>query len=1230
MSLSKRMSQPPVIQSWQTLDDAAFLDLAQLDPAYPAWLEGLQAGLHQASHHTVLVGPGLSHKAYLVAAAARDLNLTAPVVLVSDELQLRQWETALRPYAEVWAFRPRDLDLYGAEASSRQLEHQRLAVLSQWCCPQPQENDATEPDAASRPAIYLVAASALLQRLPDPRWVQACTLWITPQEAPDPEALEQALLAAGYEKRVTAEAAGQFARRGEIFDLVPVGFNPPYQSERGGQGIRLTYFDTELDAATCYALETQRSLEPLKQPVRVTPAREWVLPQDAAKRARWADDLLEAGRKSLLRLRQEGLDVTLAKQLETRLFKEATGIREGLSRAPLDKWLDQLFPGVYTGLDYLAQTSTLLFCDEPHRMQHQLDAAQADWANRVAEGQLKGKLFPAALKGQVDRPQVMGGLDERFSIACLAQIGISSSGFAKAQTYRLLSREGEGYKGREADFLARLKDDSQPPVILAYLQPQQKEAVQHRLVEEGIAPSRLRFLSLPLPHGFEQPKAKLWVLGIEDFFTASAKRKTKKRRKGLSLDLFSDLRPGDLVVHEIHGIARYQGLETVENEGVRRDYLKLEYAKGDSLFLPMDALDQIQKYIGASEQNPPKLSRLGGSEWTKLKARARDSVKKLATDLVKLYAQRRRKPGHAFSPNTTWDEAFAESFPYEETTDQLTCIEEVFHDMESAQVMDRLLCGDVGFGKTEVAFRALFKAVMGGKQAALLTPTTVLAQQHYENFLKRIEDFPLRVGLLSRFASEAHQKATLSGLKKGEIDVVIGTHRLLSKDVCFKDLGLLVIDEEQRFGVDHKEGLKARYPEVDVLALSATPIPRTLHMSLSGIRAISVLEDPPVNRRAVLTYVLEYDEGLIQEAMMREFSRGGQVFYLFNDTRKMSEKVAELQALLPGARILHAHGQMSEHRLEQVIEQFIGGQADLLVCTTIIESGIDMPNVNTLIVERADRLGLAQLYQLRGRVGRSGRQGYAYVTYRKDSVLTTQSEQRLAAIRDYTELGAGFKIALRDLEVRGAGNLLGGEQHGQMAAIGYDLYCRMLDEEIQAAQRAEGGEDKEDAVTADRGASFKPVETVIDWPLDAYLSADFIPDEGQRMDLYRRLTGIDSEAMRQDVIDELLDRFGELPLAVQDLADLSYIRHRAGALGIQAIALEPGGRVRMRLVAGQALPMQALSHLLGLSEYSGQVVFHAELRPWISYQAPQTEPRPVLRALRRLFARAEESEAAAG
>ena len=632
-----------------------------------------------------------------------------------------------------------------------------------------------------------------------------------------------------------------------------------------------------------------------------------------------------------------------------------------------------------------------------------------------------------------------------------------------------------------------------------------------------------------LKRGFEYPDIKFVVLTETDIFGGEKKKRKKKKKiyEGEHIQSFSELKPGDYVVHENHGLGIFRGIEKIEVDKTMRDYMKIEYDKGGNLYVLATQLDLIQKYAGADAKKP-KLNRLGGQEWTKTRHRVQKAVQEVAQELVELYAIRQSKEGYEYGPDTVWQREFEEMFPYDETEDQRLAIEATKADMESRKIMDRLICGDVGFGKTEVAIRAAFKAAQEEKQVIYLVPTTILAQQHYNTFAQRMKDFPINVELMCRFRTPKQQKATLEGLKRGTVDIVIGTHRLLSKDVECKNLGLLIIDEEQRFGVTHKEKIKQMKKDVDVLTLTATPIPRTLHMSLIGIRDMSVLEEPPIQ-----TYVMEYDEEMIREAIEREMARDGQVYYVFNRVNQIAEVAARIAELVPDAEVAYAHGQMSERELERVMYQFMNGEVDVLVSTTIIETGLDIGNVNTMIIHDADNLGLSQLYQLRGRIGRSNRTAYAFLMYRRNKMLKEVAEKRLSAIREFTDLGSGFKIAMKDLEIRGAGNLLGEQQHGHMEAVGYDLYCKMLNEAVKTAK----GEAVEESF-----------ETSIDIELDAYIPNSYIANEYQKLDIYKRIAAIENEEEKDEMLDELIDRFGEPPRPVQNLLRVAQLKAEAHSL----------------------------------------------------------------------------------
>ena len=683
--------------------------------------------------------------------------------------------------------------------------------------------------------------------------------------------------------------------------------------------------------------------------------------------------------------------------------------------------------------------------------------------------------------------------------------------------------------------------------------------------------------------GYEYPMLKFMVISESDIF---GKRKKKRRRKvyeGQKIQEFAELKPGDYVVHENHGLGVYQGIEKVEVDKVTRDYMKISYADGGILYILATQMDLIQKYAGA-DAKPPKLNKLGTPQWNKTKSQVKKAVQVIAQDLVELYAVRQQTEGFVYSPDTVWQKEFEEMFPFEETEDQLRAIEDTKKDMESTKVMDRLICGDVGYGKTEVAIRAAFKAVQDGKQVVYLVPTTILAQQHYNTFIQRLKDFPVRIDLLCRFRTPAQQKKTIEDLKKGLVDIVIGTHRVLSKDVTYKDLGLLIIDEEQRFGVTHKEKIKKMRENIDVLTLTATPIPRTLHMSLIGIRDMSVLEEAPMDRMPIQTYVMEFNDEMIREAIERELSRGGQVYYVYNRVEDIADVAGRVQKLVPGASVSFAHGQMSERELEDIMYDFINGEIDVLVSTTIIETGMDIANANTMIIQDADRFGLSQLYQLRGRVGRSSRMAYAFLLYRRDKLLKEVAEKRLAAIREFTDLGSGIKIAMRDLEIRGAGNLLGEAQSGHMAAVGYDLYCKMLNEAVKELK----GEKEEDQFT-----------TTMDLNIDAFIPESYIKNEYQKLDIYKRIAAITTEEEMDDMTEELIDRFGDIPKKVQQLLHIAALKSLAHAAYVTAVE-QKGSDFKFTLYEKAKLDPQKIPGLL--QRYGNKLVFRAEEPPYFFYQ----------------------------
>ena len=1117
-------------------------------------------------------------------------NGKKPCFIVSDELKARALASELRALTdkEIYIFRPRELNLTDAEAVSRESERQRLSILA----------NLSHEDTGG----LIIPAAALLQKLMPPDIFSDALLHLHVGDQIDLDDLCGKLMLAGYERRRQVDEAGQFARRGDILDVVPA---VPDDRQKP-QGIRFSFFDIEIDAIKDFDLETQRSLQ-MKQSAVIPPAHEIILYEENRKQLCDLLDQLSRPSRYAARAGEQGQQ-TLDNLIQL-VKRDCERLRDKVMFAGLDRWLHQIYPEAASVLDFAENAGYTLFVDEFQRVRSRLDAAQAEFRERYILMLEKGQLAPESDQIVFRGTDAAERIEQYQQAVALCQIASSGNSLTGSRSFTIQGQQPESYRGREQILISHLREwqkQGGKAVLFAGSAARQqrlKDLIKEYETEAEVLPDAVN-------QGFVWPKAGLMVIGVRDIFGSDRSSKKKRRRSGgMKIDLFSDLVPGELVVHEAHGIGCYEGLVNLETNGSHRDYLHIRYGGDDSLYLPMESLDQIQKYVG-TDGRKPKLSKLGGQEWNRMKERAKDSIRKLATDLIKLYAERMAVKGHQFAPDTVWQQEFEDGFPYEETEDQLQTIDEIKADMESDKVMDRLLCGDVGFGKTEVAFRAVFKCVMDGKQAVFLAPTTVLAQQHYENFKNRVEEFPVKVGLLSRFAPERIQKETLKGLEQGSIDVLIGTHRVFSKDVHLKNLGFLVVDEEQRFGVDHKEQIKTISPGVDVLTLTATPIPRTLHMAMSGIRDISVLEEPPHDRRSVQTYVMEYDAEIVGEAMLREISRNGQIFYLFNDTKRIIEKTRALEKMLPGANIVYAHGKMGARRLEDIISSFIAHESDILVCTTIIESGIDMPNVNTLIVENADHFGLAQLYQLRGRVGRADKQAYAYITYKKDKVLTEVSEKRLTAIRDFTELGSGFKIALRDLEVRGAGNLLGAEQHGQLEAIGYDLYCRMLEDTIKEMQ----GETKSDKT-----------EALIDIETDAYLPPSYIPDEGQRMDMYRRVADIETRSDYQDVMDEWLDRYGEPPEQSVRLADIAFIRSAAGRCGFASIE-QQHKNIRLIYAADRQPDMQMLSRVLSDDPYKGKLLFNAGTKPYLVYLQAAFPQGKTTDRLMALFTRMEKKE----
>ena len=932
----------------------------------------------------------------------------------------------------------------------------------------------------------------------------------------DIEQLKNQLVALGYERVGQVEMPGQFSVRGGIVDIYCLTEENPWRIELWGD---------EIDSIRSFDPESQRSLENLEE-LTIYPAVEHIGDKD-----------------------------------------------------------------MVSFLDYFPEERTIIFLDEPNRLTEKGGAVEEEYRQSRMHREEKGsRNLPENWLCSFE--QLQKELNKRNCISVCA-LEPKQAGWKVREKFYLEVKSISAYNNSFELLVKDLHQYKKQGYRIALLSGSRTRAerLAKDLQEEGLAafygqdydreicPGEIMMVYGHAKKGFEYPLIKFAVMTESDIFGQEQKKKKKKNYSGSRIQDFAELSIGDFVVHEKHGLGIYRGIEKVEVDRIVKDYIKIEYRGGSNLYIPATQLDCLQKYSGADASKAPKLNKLGTQEWNKTKSKVRGAVKNIAKELVELYAVRQEKEGYVCGPDTVWQREFEEMFPYEETEDQLSAIEDAKRDMESTRIMDRLICGDVGYGKTEVALRAAFKEVQESRQVAYLAPTTILAQQIYNTFVQRMKEFPVRVELLCRFRTPAQQKKAIEDLKKGQVDVIIGTHRILSKDVQFKNLGLLIVDEEQRFGVTHKEKIKQLKKDVDVLTLTATPIPRTLHMSLIGIRDMSVLEEPPMDRMPIQTYVMEYDEETVREAINRELRRGGQVYYVYNRVTDIADVALRIAKLVPDARVDFAHGQMSERELENVMYSFVNGDIDVLVSTTIIETGLDISNVNTMIIHDSDRYGLSQLYQLRGRIGRSNRTAYAFLMYRKNVMLKETAEKRLAAIREYTDLGSGFKIAMRDLELRGAGNLLGAQQHGHMNAVGYDLYCKMLNEAVKEAKGIHTMED---------------FETSVDLNVDAYIPDSYISNEFQKLDIYKRIAGIETQQDYDDMLEELLDRFGEPGKAVLNLlaiAKLKAIAHQGYVTEIK----QTGKTVRFTLYEKARLNTEGFPALM--QKYRRGLQFKNEQEP---------------------------------
>ncbi|MEW6523961.1 MAG: transcription-repair coupling factor [Bacillota bacterium] len=1002
--------------------------------------------------------------------------------------------------------------------------------------------------------VIIAPATALMRRMVPPEVFWRYRFQLAAGHRCAPRELAGRLVEAGYERVDLVESPGQFGLRGGIMDIFTPGQPQP---------VRIEFFGDEIDSIRAFDPTNQRSTQVIPA-VTVSPARELVMdpPTRSAGIARIRADYESLSRK----FSSTEAQVRLKDRVEEVVHRLETdpGWDGAATYAPY-------FYSLVSLLDYLPQDAVVVI-DEIARIADGLQDWQKDIQEIYAARLEQGALLPGQLEVYESWPDVVVRLKQRCIVhLCLLFKG--APGFAPDQLVSLASRPVQLFWGQWpqlVDELKRWKREGRTVLITAATEERAgrlASALREYDIEnipstgcEPLVPGAVTIVPGRLERGFEVPSLGLVVVSDADVYgrTKTKRVLTTPGEKVRAMDRL-DLRPGDFVVHANHGIGKYLGVRTLEIEGAQRDYLFVKYAEADALYVPTDQIHLIQKYVGA-EGHEPKLNRLGGNEWSRVKTRVRESVREMARELLQLYAIRENMPGHAFPGDTTWQTEFEDAFKYEETPDQLTATGEIKRDMERPRVMDRLLCGDVGYGKTEVAMRAAFKAVLGGRQVAVLVPTTILAQQHFQTFKERMQGYPINIEVLSRFRSPKEQEEVVRKVQSGAVDVVIGTHRLLSEDVRFLDLGLLIVDEEQRFGVGHKEKIKQLKKTVDVLTLTATPIPRTLHMALAGLRDMSVIDTPPEDRYPVQTYVVPYDDDLVADAIARELHRGGQVFYVHNRVQTIEKVAHRVSTLAPNARVVVGHGQMKEDHLERVIMDFLEGKYDVLVSTTIIESGLDMPNVNTLIVEEADKMGLAQLYQLRGRVGRSDRLAYAYFTYRKERLMSETAEKRLHAIAEFTELGSGFKLAMRDLEIRGAGNILGPEQHGFIVAVGFDMYCRLLEDAIKEIQ----GQQLEERL-----------QVTVELGTTAYLPDDYVPDARQKIEFYKKIAAVRNIDEAADVAEELVDRFGDLPPQVENLLAVARTKVHAAKAGISSIS-QSHDRVVFRPAGNGYLDVAAL------------------------------------------------------
>ena len=1125
--------------------------------------------------------------------------------IVPDEIRARQVaETAFLFGREVFYYPARDMMFYQADLSGNLLVRERMQTLKALY--------SYDPDASDGAGLCIVTTfDALMEKTAPASGIKENMISLTVGEELDLGSFAVRLSDLGYERATEAEEPGQFAVRGGILDVYPLTEENP---------LRIELWGDEIESIREYDALSQRSIEELPEAL-IYPATDLVTDSDMRLAAR---EKIEAEAKKIYEKLRKSMETEAAYRIKTYTDQVCEALLEGLG-INLSPYICYLHDRTGCFLDHFKGLDISVILDEPARCEEKGHAVWQEWTDSVTHRIASGYMLPGESDIMVSAADIFDRL-MKMPVLATSMISLHHEDYRYRAEFSVNSQAVNPYNksfDQLTNDLSRYKKRHSRVVILSPSHTRAKKLTAdleeleiHSFYSEDedrvLQGGEIMISYGSIPRGFEFPDIGFAVISESDIFGGKTRKKRRHRvlYEGEKISSITDLVPGDYVVHEAHGIGIYRGLKSIDIGGVTRDYVRIEYGGGSFVNVIATGLDSLQKYADRNTDRKVKLNRLGGAEWKKTKNKVRQAVDGIARELVSLYAERARSEGYTYGPDTVWQSEFEELFPYEETEDQLKAIEDVKRDMQSSTIMDRLICGDVGFGKTEIAIRAAFKAVQEGKQVAVLVPTTILAQQHMQTFTQRMSTYPVKIEMLSRFRTASQMKKTISGLKSGAVDIVIGTHRMLSKDVGFKNLGLLVVDEEQRFGVSHKERIKELRHNVDVITLTATPIPRTLHMSLAGIRDMSLLREAPQDRQPIQTFVMEYSEEMVREALSREIARGGQVYYVHNRVNDIADTAAKITDLMPDAVVSYAHGQMNERQLEDIMADFIDGSIDILVSTTIIKTGLDIPNVNTIIVDDSERMGLAQLYQLRGRVGRSNRTAYAFLMYRRDLMLKETAEKRLSAIKEYTDLGSGFKIAMKDLEIRGAGNVLGAEQSGHMAEVGYDLYCKMLE---SAVRRERGRMSDDDGSFGIPGVS-GDFSTYIDINIDAVIPDSYIRNENIKLDTYKRIAQVTTEDEASDMKDELSDRFGKIPSSVATLLEIALLRAKAHSIFIENMKVTEN-EITMSIYENATIDPSRIAPML--EGFGGQMRFITTGKPVFVYQmSPEDAEKDRIEAVR--------------